>query len=189
MKKDKSFVKKLVLCAIMMALATILSIFPTITAPFGGAITIGSTLPIMMISMLLGPKWGVPVALGYSVIQLTLGFSTVASYGFSAEVFIFCLALDYILAFSVLCTANIFGTKTITGTVCGVVFAGFLRYICHFFSGWLFFGKWAEEGFSAFTWSIVYNAGFMIPDTVICAVLACALYRMLPTFKKQLGIL
>lgn len=188
MKKDKSFVKKLVLCAIMMALATVLSIFPTITAPWGGSITVGSMLPIMMISMLLGSKWGFPVSLGYAVIQLMLGFSSVASWGLSIDVFIYCLLLDYILAFSVLGAANTFGTDTMTQTVCGVVFAGFLRYICHFFSGWLFFGEWAEEGFNAFTWAIVYNAGFMIPDTVICAILACALYRMFPTFKKQLGI-
>ena len=188
MNKDKFFVKKLVLCAIMMALATVLSIFPTINAPYGGSITIGSMLPIMMMSMLLGPKWGIPVALGYSVIQLALGFSSVASWGLEFDVFIYCLIIDYILAFSVLCTANIFGTQTMAKTACVVAFAGFLRYVCHFFSGWLFFGMWAEEGFNAFTWAIVYNGGFMIPDTVICVVLACALYRMFPTFKKQLGI-
>ena len=188
MNKDKFFVKKLVLCAIMIALATVLSIFPTIRAPYGGSITIGHMLPIMMVSMLLGSKWGIPVALGYSVIQLSLGFSEVASWGLDLGVFLGCLFLDYILAYTVICTANIFGTNTIKKTVCGVIFAGMLRYICHFLSGWMFFGMWAEEGFNAFTWAIVYNGAYMIPDTVICAILACALYRMFPTFKKQLGI-
>ena len=188
MKKDKFFVKKLALCAIMMALATILSIFPKISAPYGGSITVGSMLPIMLMSMLLGPKWGVPVAIGYSVIQMLMDISKVASWGLSIGVFVGCLILDYILAFSVLCTANIFGTKTMPRMACGVAVAGMLRYVCHFFSGWLFFGTWAEEGFSAFTWSVVYNGAYMIPDTVICIVLACALYRMFPTFRKQLGI-
>ena len=188
MKKDKFFVKKLVLCAIMMALATVLSIFPTITAPYGGSITVGSMLPIMLMSMLLGAKWGIPVAIGYSVIQLALGISSVASWGLDLGVFKGCLIIDYILAFSVLCTANAFGTKTMAKTVCGVALAGLLRYFCHFLSGWMFFGMWAEEGFSAFSWAIVYNGAYMIPDTVICMVLVCALYKRFPTFKKQLGI-
>lgn len=188
MNKDKFFVKKLVLCAIMMALATVLSIFPTISAPYGGSITVGSMFPIMLMSILLGPKWGIPVALGYSIIQLALGFSSVASWGLSIGVFIGCLFLDYVLAFSVLCTANIFGTKTMPKMACGIAFAGLLRYLSHFLSGWLFFGEWAEEGFNAFTWAVVYNGAYMIPDTIICIVIACALYRMFPSFRKQLGI-
>lgn len=188
MKKDKFLVKKLTLSAIMTALATVLSIFPTINAPFGGSITVGSMLPIMLISMILGSKWGIPVAICYSFIQLALGFSAVASWGLSIEVFIGCLLLDYVLAFSVLSTANIFGTKTLTRTILGISFAGLLRYICHFLSGWLFFGTWAQEGFSAFTWAIVYNGGFMIPDTAICIVLTIAIYKMLPTFRKQINI-
>ncbi len=187
MNKDKFFVKRLALCAIMMALATILSIFPTIEAPWGGSITIGSMLPIMLMSMLFGPKWGIPAALGYSVIQLALGFAKTASWGLSIEIFLGCLFLDYILAYSVLCVANIFGTKTMPRMACGIALACILRYICHFFSGWLFFGEWAEEGFNAFTWAIVYNGGYMIPETVICIILGCALYRMLPSFRKQTG--
>ena len=50
---------------------------------------------------------------------------------------------------------------------CGIAFAGLLRYLSHFLSGWLFFGEWAEEGFNAFTWAVVYNGAYMIPDTVI----------------------
>ena len=188
MKKDKFLVKKLTLSAIMTALATVLSIFPTINAPFGGSITIGSMLPIMLISIILGSKWGIPVAICYSFIQLALEFSAVASWGLSIEVFIGCLFLDYILAFSVLCTANIFGTKTLTKTILGVAFAGLLRFLCHFLSGWLFFGMWAQEGFSAFTWAIVYNGAYMIPDTAICIILTAAIYKMFPTFQKQIKL-
>ena len=71
-KKDSKYIKHLVLCAIMIALATVLSIFPKIEAPLGGSITVASMVPIMLVSFVYGPKWGVPVAIGYSVVQLLL---------------------------------------------------------------------------------------------------------------------
>lgn len=188
MKRDKLFVKKLAVCAIMIALATVLSIFPKISAPFGGSITIGSMLPIMLVSMLLGMKWGIPVAAGYSGIQLLLDLSMVASWGLSAGVFVGCMLLDYVFAFSVLCVAGLFGTAKFSRTILGVVIAGLLRYFCHFLSGLLFFGMWADEGFSPFAWAIVYNGAYMIPDIIICAILAAALYKFFPVFRKQLGI-
>ena len=89
------YLKRFASCAVMLSLATVLSIFPSINAPLGGSITIGSMVPIMLISLLYGMKWGVPVAIGYSCIQLLLGISAVASWGLSIGVFIGCIFLDY----------------------------------------------------------------------------------------------
>ncbi|MBO5299711.1 MAG: energy-coupled thiamine transporter ThiT, partial [Clostridia bacterium] len=74
-------VKRFAICAVMLALATVLSIFPTIRAPLDGSITVGSMVPIMLISFLYGVRWGLPVSIGYSFIQLLLGISAVASWG------------------------------------------------------------------------------------------------------------
>lgn len=188
MKKNQYFFKRISVCAVMISLATVLSIFPTISAPLGGSITAGSMLPIMLVSFLLGKNWGIPTAIGYSLIQLILGFSSVASWGLSARVFVLCLIFDYVLAYSSLCSVCIFGSSDLKKTVCGIIFAGFLRFLCHFLSGWFFFGTWAQEGFSAFTWAIVYNASYMIPETAICSVIIIPLYRTFPFLRKQLRL-
>jgi thiamine transporter len=182
-----SNLKRLALCAIMIALATVLSIFPTIKAPLGGSITIASMVPIMLVSFVYGPKWGVPVAVGYSVVQLLLDLAAVASWGLTPAVFVGCLIIDYIIAFSVLCVCGFFTLKktTLVRVILGTLTAGMLRYLAHFVSGYLFFGEWAEEGFSPFTWAIVYNGAYMIPDIAICIVVMIALYKLIPKFKEM----
>ena len=179
--------KRLALCAIMIALATVLSIFPKIEAPFGGSITVGSMVPIMLVSFVYGPKWGIPVAVGYSIIQLMLGTSSVAKEGFTPLVFICCLLIDYILAYSVLCACGFFTIKktTIVRVILGTLTAGMLRYLCHFISGILFWGIYAPEGWNVFLYSIVYNGSYMIPDTIICIVIMIALYKLIPKFKEM----
>lgn len=179
--------KRLALCAIMIALATVLSIFPTIKAPLGGSITIASMVPIMLVSFVYGPKWGAPVAVGYSVVQLLLDVAAVASWGLTPAVFVGCLLIDYIIAFSVLCVCGFFTLKktTLVRVILGTLTAGMLRYLAHFVSGYLFFGAWAEEGFSPFTWAIVYNGAYMIPEIAICIVVMIALYKLIPKFKEM----
>ncbi|MBQ6052420.1 MAG: energy-coupled thiamine transporter ThiT [Clostridia bacterium] len=179
--------KRLVLCAIMIALATVLSIFPKIEAPLGGSITVASMVPIMLVSFVYGPKWGVPVAIGYSVVQLLLDIAKVASWGLTPGVFVGCLILDYILAFSVISVCGVFTLKktTLPRVITGTLTAGLLRYLCHFISGYFFFGAWAEEGFSPLTWSIAYNGAYMLPDTAICIVVMLALYKLIPKFKEM----
>ena len=178
--------KRLVLCAVMIALATALSIFPTIKAPLGGSITVGSMVPIMLVSFVYGPKWGIPVAVGYSVVQLLLDVAQVATWGLSPAVFVGCMIFDYIIAFSVLCVCGFFTVKktTLVRVILGTLTAGMLRYLSHFISGCLFFGEWAGEGFSPFTWAIVYNGAYMIPDIAICIVVMIALYKLIPKFKE-----
>ncbi len=178
------YLKRFASCAVMLSLATVLSIFPSINAPLGGSITIGSMVPIMLISFLYGMKWGVPVAIGYSCIQLLLGISAVASWGLSIGVFIGCIFLDYILAYSVLCICGLFGTKSLKNVIIGTVLSCFLRYICHFLSGLLFFGSWAMEGFSPLSWAIAYNGAYMLPETIICVVVMSSLYKVIPRIKS-----
>jgi thiamine transporter len=184
----KGFIKKLAASAVMLSLATILSIFPTIQAPFGGSITVGSMVPVILITLIFGKKWGIITAVGYSFIQLMLGFSTVASWGLSLGVFIGSLMIDYILAYSVLGFAGIFGNKKLWQVIAGTALVCILRYLSHVLSGILFFGMWAEEGFNAYTWSIVYNGGYMLPETIITVIITVALYKLLPYIRKMYNI-
>ncbi len=183
-KNKSQNIKIIAICAVMLALATVLSIFPKIEWFLGGSITVGSMVPIMLISFLYGPKWGIPMSIGYSIIQLLLGVSRVASWGLTPGVFVGCLLLDYIFAFSSLCVCGFFKTDRIGTVIAGTVVAGLLRFLCHFLSGYLFFGSWAMEGFNAFTWAIVYNRTYMVPETTTCVIIICVLYRFFPKFRS-----
>ncbi|MBR3271734.1 MAG: energy-coupled thiamine transporter ThiT, partial [Clostridia bacterium] len=70
-------VRRLVESALMIAVATVLSLIK-IDLPFGGGVTIVSMLPLILISHRYGWKWGLATAFVYSVAQLVLGLDNVA---------------------------------------------------------------------------------------------------------------
>ena len=67
MKNSK--IKKLTTCAVMLALAFVLSFVKIYEFPFGGAITLLSMLPICLVSVKYGLGWGLSTAFCYSLLQ------------------------------------------------------------------------------------------------------------------------
>ena len=80
---NKKRVLKLTETALMLALATVLSLVKIFELPYGGSITAFSMVPIMIIAFRYGTKWGMISGFVYSVIQLLFGISTL-SYATSA---------------------------------------------------------------------------------------------------------
>ena len=66
-------VYKLTFSAVMVALASALSLIKLYELPLGGSVTLLSMLPIVVISISLGLKWGVGSSFVYSLIQLFFG--------------------------------------------------------------------------------------------------------------------
>ena len=56
MKQTKT--RTLVECAILIAIATVLSLFKLLDLPYGGSITLASMLPIVLLSYRHGLVWG-----------------------------------------------------------------------------------------------------------------------------------
>lgn len=197
-KHKKPNTERLTVSAILIALASVLSLFTPLALPQGGGITIMSMLPIILISYRYGLKWGTAAAFIYSVIQLLFGFSTVSAFfmpGDSQEIWwraiLICL-LDYIVAYTSMTLGGIFRKKMAAPVaLCfGVVVALTVRYIVHIISGAIFFGVWAEwwftdvmagdfgasvlekySGFSlALFYSVFYNGLYMIPEIIITAI-------------------
>ena len=65
--------KKLVVSAVMLAIATVLSFFQPFQLPFGGGITLASMMPLVIIAYIYGTKWGLLSGFVYSVLQMILG--------------------------------------------------------------------------------------------------------------------
>ena len=109
--------------------------------------------------------------------------------------------MDYVLAFTALGLGGCFRGKLPrkgAALMCGCLVALGARYLAHIFSGYILFAGWAEwfftqEGFPAWgaglvqslspaalgwTYSIVYNGMYMIPEMVLTAVAALLVARI-----------
>jgi len=144
--------------AIAIALATVLSYIKIFTMPYGGSVTLGSMVPILLIAFRRDVKVGVVTGVIYGFVQMFLDGWFYSPVG---------MFLDYPLAFGVLGLAGLFKKQPIIGVV--IAMAG--RFVSHFISGVVFFGMYAPEGMSPVIYSALYNGGYMIPEMVISAVL------------------
>ena len=66
--------------------------------------------------------------------------------------------------------ANKFSDKW--GMIPGIILGTFGRFVCAFLSGMIFFGMYAPEGQNLVVYSIVYNGLYLVPEAIICIVLA-----------------
>ena len=109
--------------------------------------------------------------------------------------------LDYVLAYTLLGLGGCFRNRIRNSGVslmCGGLVAMGCRYLSHIFSGYILFSGWAEwfftqEGFPAWgaglvqtltpqmlgwTYSIVYNGMYMIPEMILTAAAALLMARV-----------
>ncbi|MBQ2285763.1 MAG: energy-coupled thiamine transporter ThiT [Clostridia bacterium] len=190
MEKTKNSVYKLTLSAVFVALATVLSLIKVVEMPLGGSVTLLSMLPIVIISVAFGLKWGFGSAFVFALGQLALGLAQVLSWGLTPAMLIGTIVFDYIIAFTVLGIAGIFAKKGYAGVCGGVALAIFLRFVSHFISGYVIFKNLEQfEIFgSLFTnrpilYSLAYNGFYMLPELVITTVAAAIIFRI-PAVKK-----
>ena len=191
-ENSKKYVYRLSLSAIFIALATVLSFIKIIKIPLGGSVTLLSMLPIVMLSCILGVKWGFISAFAYSVIQLLFGIfiDGLFAWGLTPVMLIGTILLDYNLAFSLLGIAGIFAKKGPKGMCAGVLIGIVLRFLCHFISGCVIFKE--LEQFEIFgklfenrpiLYSLGYNGFYMLPELIITLVAAVILFN-LPQIQK-----
>ena len=205
---DKTFSKTRILveCALMVALATVLGFIPVYELPRGGSVTLVSMAPILLVSHRHGVKWGVLTAFVHSLIQLMLGIKNLAGCQTFRAV-VGCIFLDYVLAFTLLGLACLvawpkkplaLGVGVSTFIMC------FVRYLCSFFSGYVVWYDYFTavewlEGFglgdiipgmteNALCWlySAIYNATYMIPETILTVIAMVVLAGVAPKlFNRQ----
>lgn len=179
----------LVECAMMIALAFALSCVKLWKMPMGGSVTLASMLPIMFIGIKYGSKIGLGTAFVYSLAQVAQAVveGDVFPYCQTALLVVICVLFDYIVPFSVLGLAGVFGSKGTLGVYGGMVAVTVARFICHFVTGVSIWGQWAPEGMGKFLYSFVYNGSFLSADFVICLAVAIPLLQI-TQIRKLLGL-
>ena len=181
--ENRTNTRVLVEAALMVALAMVLSKIEIPLWLQGGSITLASMLPIIFVAMRNGVKWGLIAGLTHGLIQMMLGFHNVL-YCTTLAAQVGCILLDYIIAYTALGLAPVFG-KVSEKPMVKIAFATasvcFVRFVCSFLSGILIWGGYAPEGSVVWIYSLAYNGGYMLPETIITTAVAVMMKKqMLP---------
>ncbi|MCM1298658.1 MAG: energy-coupled thiamine transporter ThiT [Firmicutes bacterium] len=158
--------------AIMLALGFILSMLKIVDMPFGGSVTAFSMVPIILIAYRYGTKWGLLAGFAASLLQMLMGLKNL-TYATGAAAVIAIIFLDYVIAFAVMGLGGIFKGKIkdqglAVGAAALVVCV--LRYICHVISGCTVWAGVSIPTSDGLLYSFVYNATYMIPETLVTVV-------------------
>ena len=161
----KAPTRKLAFMALCIATSFALSIIKVKLFPTGGSITLLSMLPIIFFAYVYGYSYGLMAGFIYGILQFIESpyILTVATF-----------SLDYILPFSSIMLAplfkNIIKNKAISLPL-GVLVVYLFRITFHVISGILFYEfGYVYDGFpqgSAFIYSFVYNASYLVPDMLL----------------------
>ncbi len=155
--------------AVMLALATVLSILPILELPYGGSVTVCSMLPLAVIAYRHGVKHGLFTGAVYGLLQMLLGMKNVLYFTTPLSIAAVIL-LDYILAYTALGIAGVFRNtckRQSTGLVCGTLVACVIRYILHVIAGATVWAGLSIPSSAALIYSFAYNATYMLPETIV----------------------
>ena len=188
----KTSTKILVEGALIVALATILSFIRVMKLPWGGSVTLLSMLPITLFSVRRGLRAGLAASVLFSLIQFFQGITDgLFGWGLTPGMLIACILLDYLLAYSVLGLAGLFGKKTYSGAMTGITLSVALRFLVHFLSGIIIWksvgtlwGNFTTDNF--YLYSFLYNGAYMLPELIFTLIGATVLLKAPPTRKLLL---
>ena len=163
--------KAVAFAALSIALSYVLSCFRLYRMPTGGSVTPGSMLPIMLFSAAYGVGPGMLTGLVYGALQYLQG-------GWFLNVWQF--LLDYLLAFAAIGLAGIAHNKSGKWLYLSIPVAAIGRAVCAILAGMMWVADTPVEDLVIGSWhfsspllySMAYNGIYLIPDTLICLLLA-----------------
>ena len=149
---------------IIVALSLVLNFIKVFQMPQGGSITLGSMVPVLLISLRRGPKVGVFTGVVFGFAQMLLDGWFYSPVG---------MFLDYPLAFGALGLAGIFKKTPLLGVAVSLT----TRFLSHFLSGVIFFYMYAPPGMDPMVYSAVYNGSYMLPELIISGIVVYLLIQ------------
>jgi thiamine transporter len=158
--------------SVAIALAAVLSVFK-IKLPhliYGGSVSL-HTIPVAVIALRHGVRAGVLTGTAYGFVN----FIMTPNFYHPIQV-----VLDYPVAFGVLGIAGLAAGRASTWhAVLAVTAAGALRLAVHVLSGIVYFSHYAPAGTPVWTYSLLYNSSYMVPETLITGVVMGTIIRRL----------
>lgn len=166
---------QLVFSAVMVGLATVLSVIPVMQLPFGGSVTLFSQVPIIAVSWILGVPWGLASGFAYAVLQILVGGIGNFSYVQGILAYIILVFADYLVPFTFLGFGGMFKRvikNQYAAAATGTLLVCVVRFISHFISGATIWTEYAPDTAikAVLAYSASYNASYMIPETIITVI-------------------
>ncbi|MGL4572151.1 MAG: energy-coupled thiamine transporter ThiT [Clostridium sp.] len=144
--------------AIALALSTILNVFRIYRFPQGGSITLGCMIPILIITFAYGKEIGFLTGFLYGLINLLTDPYVIHPIQ---------MLFDYPLPAMAMGFAGYFRNRR----TLGIFVAFFVKFLCHFISGVVFFGTFAPANMGAVLYSLAVNIPIVFGEMIICIVL------------------
>lgn len=183
---DRKRLQFLLEVAILGALSFVLDNLTLFKMPQGGSVTL-SMLPIILMAYRWGVAGGVLTGFITGLLQAVIGGYIIHPVQG---------ALDYFVAYTVVGLAGVTLSWLIksksagrkgsmaTAIIVGTVLGGLLRLLVHFIGGMVFFADAAGDQ-PVWLYSLGYNATFMIPSIVLCAIVAVILFTSAPRLIQK----
>jgi len=182
--KKRENLRALVESSLLVAIGFALSYVTPFRLPWGGSVTPLSMLPILMIGIRHGLKWGLLGGVVYACLQMMQQFWPPPTG--TVEGYIAVIMLDYIVAFTALGLSGLFRGKKL-----GLLFAAplclTLRFLSHFISGIVVWGIYAED-MPVWLYSLTYNGSYMVPEIILTTVVSAILCLTAPPILFNLVI-
>lgn len=183
LSKKKWTAKMIAFGALAIALSFVLSCVRLYRMPTGGSVTPGSMLPLMLFSVSFGVGPGLVAGLAYGLLQYLQGGWWLNMWQF---------LLDYLLAFAALGLAGIAHNKKDSWLYISIPVAALGRAVCAILAGLMWVADTPVEELTIGTmqfsspllYSIVYNGAYLVPDTLICLLLAFLIAKPLVKIMK-----
>lgn len=181
---------RLVESGILIGLAVVLSFLTLWKMPLGGEITFCSMLPILLAGYKYGPKWGLLTGFAFSLLKLLMDGGLLSGFaGMHWQSIVGSALLDYLIAFSALGLAGIYG-RGFWRFLLGMITAVAIRFASHVVSGVVIFYSYAFDTKSfpqnlaflkghVFAYSMAYNAFYLVPDLALCLIVGAVIYHPL----------
>lgn len=160
--------------AVFASIGFVLDILANLYSGFfvnGGSISF-AILAVIILSFRRGPIAGVCCGLIIGLLDLTDGFYTVADTWYNS---LFQISLDYIFTYMLVGLVGLakplIKKNLVVGVSVATLIGGFIKYLCHFLSGVLFWPQFENQPYNErIVYSLVYNGSYMIPTIVVCVV-------------------
>ena len=159
----------LVECAVLIAMGTVLDQIKLFRMPLGGSVTLCALVPFVIIALRHGTKWGVISGIANVILQIALGGIYPTPAG-TAIAMVGEVVFDYLIAYGCFGLAYVFAKpfkNKAGGAAFAMVMCCLIRFLSAFISGVIIWGSISEGVWPAVTYSLSYNAGYMIPVTIL----------------------
>lgn len=160
---------------IMIALAFILDNIKLFSMPYGGTVTAGSMIPILIFALRWGKMPGLMAGAVFGTMQFILG--TKWSYHPISILF------DYTVAWAALGYLAGMWKGNRFAPIFGVILAVLGRFACHVLSGVVVFSEYTPEGWNPLLYSMAYNGTYLGVELLIAVLVLIPLYGYLKSHK------